>query len=138
MKRWWKYPLNGREGGEGAPLKGGKLGALSHRPTHLSCHNSFREGRTSGRQVRVGGPKRPLELAVAPGKHSDEGVLHVGSKDEDEADGHPHVYGLGVRYSGQLKMHTSSIDIDHHSDFFLSKMSLRSRVFYSSSILFCL
>ena len=44
---------------------------------------------------------------MAAGEHTDEGELHVGSEDEDEADGHPHVYGLGVRYSGQLKIHTS-------------------------------
>ena len=68
-----------------------------------TTHNSLNAGRSPVRHTGVVRYRGTLALAVAAGKHGDEAVLHVGSEDEDEADGHPHVDGFGVRNSRQLK-----------------------------------
>ena len=68
-----------------------------------TTHNGLNAGRSPVRHTGVVRYKGTLALAVAAGKHGDEAVLHVGSEDEDEADGHPHVDGLRVRHSRQLK-----------------------------------
>ena len=82
--------------------------ASSH--THLTGHDWLRAGIWLFRSVSVG--RLEATLAVAAGKHGDECVLHVGSEDEDEADGHPHVDRLGVRHSRKLKVYgISSMDL---------------------------